>query len=48
MIFKGAPRPWFFGTGFYGVALAVLEHILRIRLALNSEVCVPLPSERWD
>jgi hypothetical protein len=35
---------FFFETGFLYVALAVLE----LRLALKSEICLPLPPKRWD
>ena len=34
---------WFFKTGFFCVALAVLKLDLQTRLALNSEICLPLP-----
>ena len=34
---------WFFKTGFFCVALAVLKLALQTRLALNSEICLPLP-----
>jgi hypothetical protein len=39
-----------FETGFLCVAMAVLELTLYIRLALNSENCLPLPlpSACWD
>jgi len=33
----------FFETGFLCVALAVLELTLKTRLALYSEICLPLP-----
>jgi hypothetical protein len=32
---------WFFETGFLYIALAV-------RLASNSEICLPMPPECWD
>jgi hypothetical protein len=39
----------FFKTGFLCVvALAVLELILYTRLALNSEIRLPLPPNCWD
>ena len=38
----------FFETGFLWVALAVLELALWTRLALNSEVCLPLLPKCWD
>ena len=34
---------WFFRTGFFCVALAVLKLVLQTRLVLNSEICRPLP-----
>ena len=39
---------WFFQTGFLYVALAVLEFTLLTRLALNSEIHLPLPPKCWD
>jgi hypothetical protein len=41
---------WFclFETGFLCVALAILKLALKTRLALNSEICLPLPSKGWD
>jgi hypothetical protein len=36
---------WFFETGFRCIALADLE---LTRLALNSEICLPLPPECQD
>jgi hypothetical protein len=38
----------FFKTGFSCLALAVLKFTLYIRLALNSEIRLPLPSKCWD
>jgi hypothetical protein len=38
----------FFETGFRCVALAVLELTLYTRLALNSEICLPLPPKCWE
>ena len=37
-----------FETGFLCIALAVLELTLQTRLALNSEIRLPLPPECWD
>jgi hypothetical protein len=39
---------FFSETGFLCVALAVLELPLSTRLALNSEIGLPLPPECWD
>jgi hypothetical protein len=39
---------FFFETGFLCIALAVLELTLKTRLALNSEICLPLPPKCWD
>jgi hypothetical protein len=39
---------WFFETEFFRIALAVLELTLYTRLALNSEIHLPLPPEFWD
>jgi hypothetical protein len=42
---------WFvfcFLRQFLCVALAVLELTLQTRLALNSEICLPLPPKCWD
>jgi hypothetical protein len=38
----------FLETGFLCIALAVLELTLLTRLALNSEIRLPLPSKCWD
>ena len=38
----------FFETGFLCVSLAVLELILYTRLALNTEIRLPLPPKCWD
>jgi hypothetical protein len=41
----------FFKIGFFFffcVAPAVLELTVKTRLALNSEICLPLPSVSWD
>jgi hypothetical protein len=38
----------FFETGFLCVALAVLELTLYTKLALNSEIYLPLPPKCWD
>jgi hypothetical protein len=38
----------FFETGFLCVVLAVLELALQTRLALNSEIRLPLPPKCWD
>jgi hypothetical protein len=38
----------FFETGFLYIALAVLELTVWTRLALNSEIRLPLPLECWD
>jgi hypothetical protein len=38
----------FFERGFLCVALAVLELTLQTRLALNSQISLPLPPECWD
>jgi hypothetical protein len=38
----------FFETGFFCVALAVLELTLQTRLASNSEILLPLPPKCWD
>ena len=35
-------------SGFLCIVLAVLELDLYTRLALNSEICLPLPPECWD
>jgi hypothetical protein len=35
-------------TGFLCIALAVLELTLYTRLALNSEIRLPLPPKCWD
>ncbi|GAB1291013.1 RNA/RNP complex-1-interacting phosphatase [Apodemus speciosus] len=35
-------------NGFLCVALAVLELTLKLRLASNSEICLPLPPKCWD
>lgn len=37
----------FFETGSHFVVLAVLEVTLWSKLALNSELCLPLPPEVW-
>jgi hypothetical protein len=37
-----------FETGFLCVALAVLELTLQTRLALNSEIHLPLPPKCWN
>jgi hypothetical protein len=37
-----------FEAGFLCVALAVLELTLKTRLALNSEIRLPLPPKCWD
>ena len=39
---------WFFETRFLCVALAALELSLQTRLALNSEIHLPLPPRCWD
>ena len=39
---------WFFKTGFLCIALAVLGLTLYTRLALNSEIPLPLPPKCWD
>jgi hypothetical protein len=39
---------FFVETGFLCVALAVLELTLQTRLALNSEIRLPLPPKCWD
>jgi hypothetical protein len=39
---------FFFETGFLCIALAVLELILKTRLASNSEIHLPLPPKCWD
>ena len=38
----------FLQTGFLCIALAVLELTLKTRLALNSDICLPLPPKCWD
>jgi hypothetical protein len=38
----------FFETGFFCIVLAVLELTLKTRLALNSEIRLPLPPKCWD
>ena len=38
---------WFFEIGFLCVALAVLELTLQIKLALNSEIGLPLLPKCW-
>ena len=38
----------FFKIGFLCVALTVLELTLQTRLALRSEICMPLPAESQD
>ena len=39
---------FFFETEFLCITLAVLELTLQTRLALNSEICLPLPPKCWD
>jgi hypothetical protein len=39
---------YIYETGFLCIALAVLELALQTRLALNSEICLPLPPKCWD
>ncbi|WP_353804540.1 hypothetical protein, partial [Acinetobacter baumannii] len=39
---------WFFETGFLSIALAVLELTLQTRLALKSEIHLPLPPKGCD
>ena len=43
-----SPCPHFLGPGFFCVTLAVLELNLKTRLALNSELCLPLSPKCWD
>jgi hypothetical protein len=42
------PNFLFLKTGFLCIALAVLELSLQTRLALNTEICLPLPPKYWD
>lgn len=37
-----------FDTGFFCVALVVLEISQLTRLASNAKICLPLPPENWD
>jgi hypothetical protein len=39
---------FFFETGFLCIALAVLDLTLQTRLALNSEIHLPLPPKCWE
>lgn len=37
-----------FSTRFLCVVLVVLDLTLKIRVALNSEIYLPLPAKHWD
>ena len=47
---EGGGRGWESWLSLRGgrVSVNVLELALQTRVALNSEICLPLPSEFWD